>query len=62
MLPNANIHGHHVDIAGPAASRLVSTVIGGAGAVALYAVCARLLGIDEFSIFVRSITGRLGRL
>jgi len=34
MLPNANIHGHHVDIAGPAASRLVSTVIGGAGAVA----------------------------
>jgi hypothetical protein len=41
---------------------LVSTVIGGGGALLLYALCAKLLGIEEFRVFVRSIAGRLGRL
>jgi putative peptidoglycan lipid II flippase len=41
---------------------LVSTVIGGGGALLLYAICARLLGIDEFRVFVRSVAGRLRRL
>jgi putative peptidoglycan lipid II flippase len=41
---------------------LVSTLVGGGGAIFLYAVCARLLGIDEFRILTRSVAGRLGRL
>jgi hypothetical protein len=41
---------------------LVSTVIGGGGALVLYAVCAKLLGIDEFAVLARSVAGRLGRL
>jgi murein biosynthesis integral membrane protein MurJ len=41
---------------------LVSTVIGGGGALLLYAICAKLLGIDEFRVLVRSVAGRLGRL
>ena len=41
---------------------LVSTVIGGGGALLLYAVCARLLGIEEFRILVRSVAGRFARL
>jgi putative peptidoglycan lipid II flippase len=41
---------------------LVSTVVGGAGALLLYAFCAKLLGIDEFSFLVRSVAGRFGRL
>jgi putative peptidoglycan lipid II flippase len=41
---------------------LVSTVVGGSGALLLYAICAKLLGIDEFSALVRSVAGRLGRL
>jgi putative peptidoglycan lipid II flippase len=41
---------------------LVSTVVGGGGAVLLYALCAKLLRIDEFNLFVRSVAGRLGRL
>jgi putative peptidoglycan lipid II flippase len=40
---------------------LVSTLIGGAGALLLYAICARLLGIDEFTVLARSVAGRLGR-
>jgi putative peptidoglycan lipid II flippase len=40
---------------------LVSTVIGGGGALLLYAVCAKLLKIDEFGVLVRSVAGRLGR-
>jgi putative peptidoglycan lipid II flippase len=41
---------------------LVSTVIGGGGALLLYAVCARLLGIEEFRVLVRSVAGRFARL
>jgi hypothetical protein len=41
---------------------LVSTVIGFGGALVLYAICAKLLGIDEFRVLVRSLAGRLGRL
>jgi putative peptidoglycan lipid II flippase len=41
---------------------LVSTVIGGGGALLLYALCARLLGIEEFRVLVRSVAGRFGRL
>ena len=41
---------------------LVSTVIGGGGALLLYAFCARLLGIEEFRILVRSVAGRFARL
>jgi len=40
---------------------LVSTVIGGGGALLLYAVCAKLLNIDEFRLLVRSVAGRLRR-
>jgi putative peptidoglycan lipid II flippase len=41
---------------------LVSTVAGGGGALLLYAICAKLLGIDEFGVLLRSVAGRLGRL
>jgi putative peptidoglycan lipid II flippase len=40
---------------------LVSTVVGGSGALLLYAICARLLGIEEFRTLVRSVAGRIGR-
>jgi putative peptidoglycan lipid II flippase len=40
---------------------LVSTVIGGGGALLLYAICAKLLRIDEFGLVVRSVAGRLVR-
>ncbi|HEX3961137.1 MAG TPA: lipid II flippase MurJ [Trebonia sp.] len=40
---------------------LVSVVIGGGGAVLLYAVCARLLSIDEFRALMRIVTVRFGR-
>jgi putative peptidoglycan lipid II flippase len=40
---------------------LVSTVIGGGGALLLYALCSRVLGIAEFRMLVRSLAGRLGR-
>ena len=45
-----------------ALSGLVRAVIGGGGALLLYAICAKLLGIDEFRVLVRSVAGRLGRL
>jgi putative peptidoglycan lipid II flippase len=41
---------------------LVSTVVGGGGALLLYAFCARVLGIEEFRILVRSVVGRFVRL
>jgi putative peptidoglycan lipid II flippase len=41
---------------------LVSTVIGGGGALLLYAICARVLGIEEFRVLVRSVAGRFARL
>jgi putative peptidoglycan lipid II flippase len=40
---------------------LLSTVIGGGGALVLYAICAKMLRIDEFSFLVRSVAGRFGR-
>jgi putative peptidoglycan lipid II flippase len=39
---------------------LVVTVIGGSGALLLYAFCARLLGIEEFRTLMRSVGGRFG--
>jgi putative peptidoglycan lipid II flippase len=39
---------------------LVVTVIGGSGALLLYAVCCRLLGIEEFRTLMRSVGGRFG--
>jgi hypothetical protein len=39
---------------------LASTVIGGGGALLLYAACARALGIEEFRTLLRSLGGRLG--
>jgi putative peptidoglycan lipid II flippase len=40
---------------------LVSTAIGGSGALLLYAICAKLLKIDEFRMVVRSVAGRFLR-
>ena len=39
---------------------LVTTVVGGGGALLLYALCARLLGIEEFRTLLRSVAGRFG--
>jgi putative peptidoglycan lipid II flippase len=39
---------------------LVVTVIGGSGALLLYALCARILGIEEFRTLMRSVGGRFG--
>jgi hypothetical protein len=39
---------------------LVVTVVGGGGALVLYALCARLLGIEEFRTLMRSVAGRFG--
>jgi putative peptidoglycan lipid II flippase len=39
----------------------LATLIGGGGALVLYALCARLLGIEEFRVLMRSLTGRFGR-
>jgi putative peptidoglycan lipid II flippase len=38
----------------------VTTVVGGGGAVVLYALCARLLGIEEFTTLMKSVAGRFG--
>ena len=45
---------------GPAYGFL-TTVIGGGGALLLYALCARVLKVSEFSVLMRSLAGRLGR-
>ena len=37
---------------------LVTTVVGGGGAILLYALCSRLLGIEEFRILMRALAGR----
>ena len=37
---------------------LASVIIGGGGAVLLYALCARMLRIDEFRVLVRTVTQR----
>jgi putative peptidoglycan lipid II flippase len=39
---------------------LVITVIGGGGALLLYAFCSRVLGIEEFRTLMRSVGGRFG--
>jgi putative peptidoglycan lipid II flippase len=39
---------------------LVVTVVGGSGALVLYAVCCRMLGIEEFRTLMRSVGGRFG--
>jgi putative peptidoglycan lipid II flippase len=39
---------------------LVTTVVGGGGALLLYALCSRLLGIEEFRTLLRSVAGRFG--
>jgi murein biosynthesis integral membrane protein MurJ len=39
---------------------LITTVVGGGGALLLYAVCSRILGIEEFRTLMRSIAGRFG--
>ena len=39
---------------------LVVTVVGGGGALLLYALCARILGIEEFRTLMRSVGGRFG--
>jgi putative peptidoglycan lipid II flippase len=39
---------------------LVVTVIGGGGALLLYAFCCRVLGIEEFRTLMRSVGGRFG--
>jgi putative peptidoglycan lipid II flippase len=39
---------------------LVTILIGGGGALLLYALCARLLGIEEFRTLMRTIGGRFG--
>ena len=37
---------------------LASVIIGGGGAVLLYALCTRMLRIDEFRVLVRTVTQR----
>jgi putative peptidoglycan lipid II flippase len=37
-----------------------ATVLGGGGAVLLYAFCSRILGIEEFRTLMRSVAGRFG--
>jgi putative peptidoglycan lipid II flippase len=39
----------------------IATVVGGGGAIMLYAVCSRLLGIEEFRMLMKSVAGRFGR-
>jgi putative peptidoglycan lipid II flippase len=39
---------------------LVATVVGGGGALLLYAFCSRILGIEEFRTLMRSVAGRFG--
>jgi putative peptidoglycan lipid II flippase len=39
---------------------LVATVVGGSGALLLYAFCSRILGIEEFRTLMRSVAGRFG--
>jgi putative peptidoglycan lipid II flippase len=40
---------------------LLTTVIGGGGALLLYAVCARLLKVEEFSRLMETLLGRIRR-
>ncbi len=38
----------------------ITTLVGGGGALVLYAICARLLGIEEFRTLMRTVAGRFG--
>jgi putative peptidoglycan lipid II flippase len=38
----------------------ITTLVGGGGALVLYALCARLLGIEEFTTLMKSVAGRFG--
>ena len=40
---------------------LLVTVVGGGGAVALYAICARSLHVAEFGFLTKTIASRFGR-
>lgn len=40
---------------------LASTIVGGGGALALFAACARMLKIEEFQVLLRTVGGRFGR-
>jgi putative peptidoglycan lipid II flippase len=44
-----------------AAYGFVVTVVGGGGAVLLYALCARALRVAEFGFLVRTATAKFGR-
>jgi hypothetical protein len=44
-----------------AAYGLVVTIVGGGGAVALYALCARSLHVAEFGFLTKTIAARFGR-
>ena len=44
---------HHGQVYG-----LVATVVGGGGALLLYALCSRILGIEEFRTLMRTVAGR----
>jgi putative peptidoglycan lipid II flippase len=46
---------HHGPVYG-----FVTTVVGGGGALLLYAFCCRILGIEEFRTLMRSVAGRFG--
>jgi putative peptidoglycan lipid II flippase len=39
---------------------LAATVLGGGGALLLYAFCSRLLGIEEFRTLMKTVAGRFG--
>jgi putative peptidoglycan lipid II flippase len=39
---------------------LVVTLVGGGGALVLYALCSRILGIEEFRTLTKSVAGRFG--
>ena len=39
---------------------LVATVVGGGGALLLYALCCRIFGIEEYRTLMRSVLGRSG--
>ena len=44
-----------------AAYGFIVTVVGGGGAVALYALCARALRVAEFGFLVTTMAARFGR-
>ena len=49
-----------VEDADDAAYGLVVTVVGGGGAVVLYALCARALRVTEFGFLAKTVTAKFG--